>query len=100
MDSYAQINCLEVERVPACGPVIGRFEAWLRSHGYDPSQDPFMPADFAPETSTSATELVREYLKERPGEQRNQEELTSHAQKIGNVPAVWGDGGCGSTFWD
>jgi len=73
---------------------IGRFETWLRSHGYEPERDPFMPRlpDVAGE---DAFELVGEYLAARPAERSHREALLRHASEVGHVIPVWGDSGCG-----
>jgi hypothetical protein len=77
------------------GLVIARFEAWLRSHGFEPERDPFIPAGGGYDGSDSAADLVGEYLDERPGELRNRDILMVHALEIGEVCAFWGDSGCG-----
>ncbi len=76
--------------------VIARFEAWLRSHGYEPERDPFIPAGAGYDGSDNAADLVGEYLDERPGEHGNRDILMVHASEIGEVCAFWGDIGCGS----
>ena len=45
-----------------------RFEAWLRSHGYQPERDPFMPPEAGYADADNATDLLDEYLKDRPAE--------------------------------
>jgi hypothetical protein len=75
--------------------VIARFEAWLRSHGYEPQRDPFIPAGAGYDGSDSAADLVGEYLQDRPGERGNRATLMFHALEIGDVCACWGDSGCG-----
>jgi hypothetical protein len=75
--------------------VIARFEAWLRSHGYEPRRDPFVPPGAGYDLSDSAADLVGEYLEDRPGERGNRDILMGHALQIGEVCAFWGDSGCG-----
>jgi hypothetical protein len=75
-------------------PAIARFESWLRSHGYEPARDPFVPAPEANyEMSEDAAELVGDYLRDRPGEAGNRDALIGHALQVGPVAAVWGDSG-------
>jgi hypothetical protein len=76
-------------------PVIARFEVWLRSRGYEPERDPFMPAGAGFDESDDAADLVSEYLDERPSERANRGILMGHASVIGEVSPVWGDCGCG-----
>ncbi len=76
-------------------PVIARFETWLRSRGYEPERDPFMPAGGGFDESEDAAELVSEYLNDRPSERSNRGILMGHASAIGAICPVWGDSGCG-----
>jgi len=73
---------------------IGRFETWLRSHGYQPEQDPFMPR-WQDTNGDDAADLVSEYLEARPVERSHREALLRHANEVGRVVPVWGDSGCG-----
>jgi hypothetical protein len=91
-------NSRRIEGAPVDQSAIARFEAWLRSHGYDPDHDPFMPDEASLEASTDASDLVREYLKDRPSERRHLCLLARHAREIGGVSVVWGDGGCCLTW--
>jgi len=79
-------------------PVIARFEAWLRCHGYEP-HDPFIPVGMEEEAADRAGELVREYLEDRPGERPNQKALLRYALENGEITAVWGDS-CGGFAFD
>jgi len=73
---------------------IARFEAWLRSHGYDPTHDPFIPDDVELGASADASDLVREYLKEQPDERPSLRVLARHARQLGIVSAAVGEGCC------
>ena len=74
-------------------PEIVRFEAWLRSHGYQPARDPFVPVHAGFDEIDDATDLVGQYLQDRPLEKLNREALLEHAYEIGDVAPVWGDSG-------
>jgi hypothetical protein len=78
-------------------PVFARFEAWLRSHGYQPERDPFVPAGACRGETDSAVSLAREYLVDRPWELPNRRELMRHAAGLGEVEALWGDS-CGGVI--
>lgn len=77
--------------------VIARFESWLRSRGYEPERDPFMPfaGDDETDEAISTEQLVREYLDDRPLEHANWQELLCHARQSRQVIPIWGDSGCG-----
>ena len=74
-------------------PEIIRFEKWLRSHGYQPAPDPFVPVHAGYDEIDDASVLVGEYLQDQPHERLNQEVLMDHAYKIGDIAPLWGDSG-------
>jgi hypothetical protein len=78
---------------------IARFEAWLRSHGYDPAHDPFIPDDVELGASASASELVREYLKDQPDARASLRILARHARQLGIVSASVVES-CSLAFWE
>src|SRR5687768_14959152 len=74
-----------------------RFEAWLRSRGYQPVRDPFVPEAGLDGSARSddATDLVGEYLEDSPAEEPNRDLLMGHALAIRDVMPLWGDSvGC------
>jgi hypothetical protein len=81
------------DNASALTPEIARFETWLRSHGYQPARDPFVPVHAGFDEIDDATDLVGEYLHERPYERMNRELLLDHAYEIGAIAPIWGDSG-------
>lgn len=73
-------------------PATDRFESWLRSHGYEPMHDPFMDQVAGAELCDQATDLVDDYLRDRPLEEPNRHLLREHARLLGDVTCLWGDG--------
>jgi hypothetical protein len=78
---------------------VERFESWLRSHGFQPERDPFFPDEEFDSTS-SAMDLVAEYLQDRPQEMSNRAELLSYAWEMGDAAPQWGalDSGLAGLF--